>query len=46
MNELFRHLYETDTLLFSIPIDFHVWQVIEMLSRYELDAYVLSRTVC
>ncbi len=36
---IFLHLYETDTIFFELPM-WRIWQVIEMFSQTELNAYV------
>ena len=42
---IFTHLYELDNILFELPFNFRIWQIIEMLSQTELDAWVCSVTV-
>lgn len=41
---IFHHLYELDNILFELPI-WRIWQVIEMLSQAELDAWIFSMAI-
>jgi len=43
---IFLHLYELDFILFELPVlNFRIWQIIEMLSQTELDAWIQVVTV-
>ena len=41
---IFLHLYELDCIIFELPLS-RLWQMIEMLSQTELDAWICSMTV-
>ena len=42
---IFRHLYEFDCILGELPTNFRVWQIIEMLSKTELNDIILFAVV-